>query len=426
MFRETRNLEFKKDITNTFLKTVSAFANYEGGRIIFGVDDGGKAVGLPDPRQACLDIENKINDSVSPQPEYTLSINDEDRTVTLDVKRGTHTPYLYKSKAYKRGDSATIEVDTTELKRLILLGEHLRFEELRADKQDLDFSVLDRKLQDEVGVSVSEPILKTLNLYSDDVGYNNAAELLADENLFPGIDAARFGDSISIILQRKTTGNRSVLTILQQAVEMYRDAYQYEKIEGILREKVELIPEDAFREVIANALMHRTWDVPQPIRMYFFPDRAEIVSPGGLPEDITEEQYLRGQYSSLRNPILSNVFFRLHLVEILGTGILRIKEAYAGKPVQPSFEITDNAIKVTLPVARSAAALSAEEQSLYDMLPANENISMTQILESTSLSRYKVGKLLHQLEDKGYIRIQGGGRNTRYRKVLLAKDESGN
>ena len=57
--RETRILEFKETITNTFLKTVSAFSNYNGGMILFGVDDDGNVKGLPDVKQACLDIENK-------------------------------------------------------------------------------------------------------------------------------------------------------------------------------------------------------------------------------------------------------------------------------------------------------------------------------------------------------------------------------
>ena len=57
--RETRILEFKETITNTFLKTVSAFSNYNGGTILFGVDDNGNVKGLPDVKQACLDIENK-------------------------------------------------------------------------------------------------------------------------------------------------------------------------------------------------------------------------------------------------------------------------------------------------------------------------------------------------------------------------------
>ena len=58
--RETRILEFKETITNTFLKTVSAFSNYNGGTILFGVDDNGNVKGLPDVKQACLDIETKI------------------------------------------------------------------------------------------------------------------------------------------------------------------------------------------------------------------------------------------------------------------------------------------------------------------------------------------------------------------------------
>ena len=72
--RETRTLEFKETITNTFLKTVSAFSNYDGGTIIFGIDDEGMIKGLQDVKQACLDIENKINDSISPQPNYILEL----------------------------------------------------------------------------------------------------------------------------------------------------------------------------------------------------------------------------------------------------------------------------------------------------------------------------------------------------------------
>lgn len=70
--RETRTLEFKETITNTFLKTVSAFSNYDGGIILFGVDDDGNIKGLSDVKQACLDIENKINDSITPQPDLSL------------------------------------------------------------------------------------------------------------------------------------------------------------------------------------------------------------------------------------------------------------------------------------------------------------------------------------------------------------------
>ena len=72
IMRETRILEFKETITNTFLKTVSAFSNYNGGTILFGVDDDGNVKGLSDVKQACLDIENKINDSISPNQTICL------------------------------------------------------------------------------------------------------------------------------------------------------------------------------------------------------------------------------------------------------------------------------------------------------------------------------------------------------------------
>lgn len=71
--------------------------------------------GIPDIKQSCLDIENKINDSISTQSNYTLEIQNNDQTTKLIVKSGVQKPYLYKSKAYKRNDAATIEVDTLEL-----------------------------------------------------------------------------------------------------------------------------------------------------------------------------------------------------------------------------------------------------------------------------------------------------------------------
>lgn len=98
-------------------------------RFFSGIDDNGNVKGMPNVRQSCLDIENKINDSISPQPDYTLEIQ-SDNTIKLTVKGGVQKPYLYKSKAYKRNDTATIEVDTLEFSRLILEGKNIRFEEL--------------------------------------------------------------------------------------------------------------------------------------------------------------------------------------------------------------------------------------------------------------------------------------------------------
>lgn len=109
--RETKNLEFKEKLTNTFLKTVSAFANYGSGKIKFGIKDDGSIVGIKNPVEFCLNVENKINDSIKPNPDYNLEIDPKTNVVTLTVKQGINPPYLYKSKAYKRNDSASIEID---------------------------------------------------------------------------------------------------------------------------------------------------------------------------------------------------------------------------------------------------------------------------------------------------------------------------
>ena len=59
---------------------------------------------------------------------------------------------------------------------------------------------------------------------------------------------------------------------------------------------MEKIPEAAFREAIANALIHRVWDIDSHIRFLCF-DRIEVVSPGGLPAGITAREYLSGKLS---------------------------------------------------------------------------------------------------------------------------------
>lgn len=413
--KENKQLEFKSDITNTFLKTVSAFANYNGGKIIFGVEDDGEVVGLNNPVQACLDIENKINDTIRPQPQYELSVQDVEKTVTLMVEPGAHKPYTYKSKAYRRNDTATIEVDELELSRLILQGKNINYENLTAADQNLRFRILEERAKSEIGIrSLNKDVLKTLNLYNDENGYNHAAELLADINHFPGIDIARFGDSISVILKRVTFENESVLSELENAVEVYRDFYQYEEIDGMSRKKVERIPEEAFREAIANALIHRTWDVNAQIRVLMFEDRIEISSPGGLPSGLSEAEYLKGNVSILRNPILGNVFYRLHIVEILGTGILRIRESYQNSAKKPSFEIYDNSLTVILPVVRDAE-MSEDESMVYGTLSKNIPKSISEIMPEIPFGRSKTASILKSLAEKNYVTILGKGKSTRYK-----------
>ncbi len=412
--RESSVLEFKELVTSSFLKTVSAFANYGGGEILFGINDDGQTVGVEDTQEACLSIENKINDSLSPAPDYSLAVNEEARVICLAVKEGLHKPYFYRSKAYRRSDTATVEVDSLELRRLLLEGANLTFDATASRESRLAFSHLEARMHDVLGVAtLTDDILRTLELKDDKGAYTVAGEILADSNSFPGIDMVRFGDSISVFLDRETHERCSVLEQYDAALALYRKYYQYEVVEGTARNGYELVPEAAFREAVANALVHRTWDINAHVRISMFQDRIEVSSPGGLPSGISEREYLDGQVSKLRNPILGNVFFRLRLIERFGTGVLRIKDAYRGSERQPKFEVYENSICVVLPLTRGETPLSDDENKVLQAL-IGRSLQMSEICTKTGFGRTKAQAIVKGLVEGGYAVVSGTGRGTRY------------
>ncbi|ADB46900.1 putative transcriptional regulator [Acidaminococcus fermentans DSM 20731] len=417
MERESSTLEYKEDMTNTFLKTVSAFANYQDGKIIFGVRDDGTVKGIPQAVQKCLDIENKINDSISPQPDYMLKINEDNQTIVLTVKKGDNPPYLYKNKAYRRSDSASLEVDRVALNRLILEGSHRYYEDLPAGTAPLTFSVLAREMKKQLGVSqVNTDVLKTLGFYTAEGKSTHVAELFSDQNPFPGVDMMIFGRSINEIRERIKIQGCSVLSLFHQAVERIAREYQVEKIDGVERRMVEKIPSQAIREALANALVHRTWDIPTAIRVAMYPDKVEITSPGGLPAGISQEEYLHHQISILRNPKLANVFYRLGYIEAFGTGIQRILYAYRQSRVKPDFQVTEHIIQVTLPLVDGMPPLDQEEQQVCAVFPENGLLSRQEIEQATGFEKTKVIRLLNRLVGKKAVLKVGKGRGTRYQR----------
>lgn len=415
MDRESRNLEYKVDITKSFLKTVSAYANYGTGTIIFGVSDDKAVVGLDNIEQKCLQIENTINDNMNPMPNYHIVINDNN-TISLLVYEGMFKPYFYKNKAYKRSDSSSVEVDRLELNRLILEGMNQTFEEQVSSKQELSFHVLEKTLINELKIEkLSTDILKTLELFTANGEFNNAAALLADHNQFKGIDMIRFGSTISEIRDRKTLENVSVLTQFHEALKLFLQYYQYEKIDGAVRRNIELIPEKAFREALANALVHRLWDVNANVKISMFDDRIEISSPGSLLPDISVEEYLNGQISVFRNPIIGNIFFRLNYIEKFGTGIKRINEAYYENIVKPKYQVYENSILVILPVLNAHSDLTNEEKLIIQCLSRHQLLNRSQLDKMIGFHKAKTGRILKGLLAQNIIEKIGKGKDTKYR-----------
>ncbi len=419
---ESYNLEFKEEVSKTFLKTVSAFANYIDGEIIFGIDDHGNVAGVKEnSKEESLRIENMINDSLVPVPSYEVHIKQVGgKTIIIaKVKKGKDTPYYYKGKAYKRAGTATTEVDRFELRRLSVEGINMDYEERKASSQALEFSVLEVSLKKEAGIEkLNLDILKTLNLYNKDGYYNTAGELLADENdlAFSGIDIVKFGKNINKILYRKTISNVSILTQFESATDIFEQYYLFEEISGYNRLKKELVPKEAFRESLANAIVHRVWDTNSYIQIAMYEDKIEINSPGGLPAGISKEEYLFGNISVLRNPIIAGVFNRLNIIEKFGTGIARINKEYNHSIIKPDFEVSENRIRIILPVTDSELPdLSKDESIIYKLLNKEGELSRKDIDYKTGFDKSKTLRILNRLADKKIVSKLGDGTTVAYK-----------
>jgi len=419
--KEKYNLELKEKISKTFLKTVSAYANYNDGEIVFGIDDTGNIVGMHDVKNENIRIENMINDSIAPIPQFHLTVEKRDtkNIIILSVEKGKDTPYYYDRKAYKRSDTSTLEVDRFELRRLALKGINMNLEEAQASTQNLTFNTLDSKLKEVLGIEgISPDILKTLELLDKKGNYNFAAELISDNNTvtFSGIDLVRFGETINQIQFRETIRGVSLLTQYDTAIEIFERYYQYEEIVGYKRIKKELIPREAFREALANAIVHRVWDINAYIQISMFKDRIEINSPGGLPEGITKDEYMYNNISVLRNPIIAGVFYRLDVIEKFGTGIMRINEEYIDSRAKPSFAVSKNYIKILLPVvAKGLFELSSDEQRTLDVLKTETELSRSELEGKTGFNKSKTIRILNSLIDKNVIERRGDGPSSTYR-----------
>lgn len=419
--KESCKVELKRELTDTFLKTVCAFANYSGGKIIFGVSENGSVVGIVDPEKTRLQLEHKINDSISPRPEFFLNTSsfEEKQIVELTVSKGKNAPYLYNGRAYKRSDTSSTPLDSNKLRRLSLDSSRMTFDQLPSHEEELSFKVLERWLQETVGLKkLGDDSLRTLGLMKDDQ-YLRSAELLADtnQNAQSATIIVRFGKTISEFMNRADLTYQSLLSQYQGAMEMFDKWYQsYEAVDGFLRVPRIQIPRDAYREAVANALIHRRYDQGGAVQVAMYEDRVEVTSPGGLPEGVSETAYLYSQISIPRNLVLAEVFHRLHLIEKFGTGIDRIRKEYEPYASKPHFEVSDVLIRIVLPVIdykKRPEEISLEERILL-LIAQEGSVSRAEVEQSTGYGKTRVYQILNSMIQAGKIIQSGKGPQTRY------------
>ena len=421
-FQESNRMELKEDYSNSFLKTVSAFSNEREGKIIFGVADDGRVVGCDDCTSLRLRIENAINDSIRPIPNFTLQVEEieEKEIVILTVYKGCELPYFYKNQAYQRSDTASVPADVHQVRRWIMDSSNISFDRQVIQESDFTFNKLEAALISEVGIEkITDDLLRTMGLMVGEK-YTNAGKLFADENnLTTGIDAVKFGDNISQFLKRKTIIQTSILEQFHQMESFFDEFYyDYEEIADGRRVKRIMIPRNAFREALANAIVHHDYMIPANVHVEFWDDYIEIVSPGGLPSGITEEQFQGGRVSILRNEIIASVFQRLNIIETFATGVHRIRNLYLGYSEEPKFKVLGNSISVILPKINYERknVLDNRTKEILSFLK-DQPRSRSEIQDMLKLGRTKTNEYIVLLQDLREIEKIGYGRATKYKLV---------
>ncbi len=179
-------------------------------------------------------------------------------------------------------------------------------------------------------------------------------------------------------------------------------------------------PVEALREALLNAMVHRDYALNASTLISIFSNRLEIVTVGGLVRGIAYEDLMLG-VSVLRNPHLANIFYRLALIEAYGTGVLKIRRSYAGFPVQPLIQVTNNAFKITLPNMNAAktsssapSKISSREDEVLALLREKGRVTRSEVQSALQVSQPTAILLLRKMKENGLIDTQGRGRFLAY------------
>ncbi|HAN10604.1 MAG TPA: AAA family ATPase [Clostridiales bacterium] len=427
---ESKIVEYKREYSKTILKTVCAFANYIDGYIVVGIDDFKHIVGVEDIEFVKLQIESGINDTIVPKPYYEMESEmvGAKTVIILKVYKGASTPYTMNNKAYKRMDTSTVEVDRIGYEDLILRGRNQGYDEQSYEGKELKFNKFSDRLKNALNIGhISEDIYKTLGLMKNNK-YDIAAALVSDENPIKNskLVLIRFEENMNI-KDRIFLQGVSIVEQFEKSIEFYnKHINTHEIIEGAYRKTIEEVPLVAFRETVANAIVHRDYSRESDIKIEIFDDRIEVISPGGLPIGITEEEYIEGKISIPRNKVISDIFLRLKIIERLATGVRRIKEYYKDSSEKPIFCVSENAIKVILPKSYNASLgtrnkknikeASKEENKILDYIKKNRYLTRNDAQILLELKKTQTTKVLKNLINGGVISKIGEGKATKYIK----------
>ncbi len=429
LLQESEIVELKEIYVDDIRKEIIAFANTNGGTVYVGVRDNGEVIGVDDIDAVALQISNSCRDAV--KPDITMFLGYETveaaskKILAVHVQRGTSRPYYLGTKGLKpsgvfvRQGTSSAPASDEAIRRMIKETDGDRFEEMRSLNQELTFDEVGRLFKmKEIPFGTAQ--MKTLGLIHAENIYTNLALLLSDQCPHM-IKAATFRGTNQDDFQDRREFTGSLLKQLNDAYS-YLDMRNQTKatFQGLYRMDAKDYSDKAIREALLNAIEHRDYSFCAPTLIRVFSNRMEFVSYGGLAGGVQMEDILNG-LSVCRNQKLANVFYRLHLVEAYGTGLPKIRSAYAGKNGQPEFSAGPASFKVVLPNMNGLETADVEP-TVYD---ADAEKALRYIEECGEVTRSDVEKhlelstscairLMKKLKDSGLIIAIGRGKNVRY------------
>lgn len=337
---EGYTLEFKASPSH-IAREICAFANAAGGRILVGVDDQGRKQGVKDPNRTLSVIQSTVRNI---DPPLVLDMEALGNILIVSVPSGPNKPYSANGLFYIREAANSQRMTRDQIREFFFREGLIRFDEqpcrqfnMRKDFDSAKYQAFVKIANIPTGLR-KEDVLKNLHVLSKE-GMANAGVLLFGRRI-PNFFLQA---SLSCALfQGKTKTKILDHRVLDGSIqENYGAATSYLQshlnteyvIKGGPREEVLELPEVALREALLNAIAHRDYRSTSNIQVNIYHDRVEVLNPGGLVSGLRLKDL--GHVSRPRNLLLFSLMARMDLVEHIGSGIKRIREAVAAYGLQP-------------------------------------------------------------------------------------------
>ena len=444
---ESKTLEFKQQLPQgeQLAKTLVAFANTSGGKLIVGVDDKRNIVGIQGDEFELMDkVSSILHENCCPTllPSIYLETLDNKTLILVQVHRGSQLPYYLKSKGRDKGVYIRIGASNRpasldmihELERQRL---NQTFDEQIAWEiayEDLDLTPLTEDFKKQ-GKVLDEQRLLSLKLIKKEQGKTHPTHgLIILLGLYEHVEVkcSRFkGTGMSVFLDKKEYRGNLLYQLEQTELFIKNHLHLKAEILGLQRTETFELPIAAIREALINALVHRDYsNFGRDIKVGIYDDAVNIVSPGGLPNGITLEEALAGR-SEIRNRVLARVFKELGYIEQWGSGIARIQELceQAGSQT-PVFKETGDFFDIEFlrdysPEDKGGQIggqigepiLSERQQQLLTLLAENPSITRKELINRLGINASAIQKHLENLKSAGAIERIGGTRG--YWKINL-------